>query len=339
MVKLYTDTTYLIERNRKLIFPLLLDLWYLKNSKLLSLYEIVDIAEEADVFLLPLQYNHLAKFDSNFVEEFISTAKKLNKKIWVYTAGDYGYTIKDESIVTFRLGGFHSKMPKQTVIIPSLIIDPYFNGSLYEFSALEWKDKPSIGFVGHAHLSMIKLLKEIYGYLKHSTKVKFRNVSEDFQSFYPSSTIRSLILRKIEKSKGLEGNFIKRKKYRAGAVTQSNIEKSTAEFYENIFNNPYTLCVRGIGNFSVRFYETLAVGRIPILIDTDCRLPLSNCINWDKHCIIVNNTKNIEDIILNFHNSHDENSFKKLQQTNRELWLNLLTREGFFKSIANQFSN
>ena len=339
MVKLYTDTTYLIEKNRKLIFPLLLDLWYLKNSKLLSLYEIVDIAEEADVFLLPLQYNHLVKFDSNFVKEFISMAKKLNKNIWIYTAGDFGYTIKDKSIITFRLGGFHSKMSKQTIIIPALIMDPFVNGCLNKFSVLAWEKKPSVGFVGHAHISALKLLKESYGYLKHSIKVLFRIVSEDYQPFYPSSIVRALILKKIGGSKMLKGNFIKRDNYRAGAKTQESKEKSSTEFFENIYNNPYTLCIRGVGNFSVRFYETLAVGRIPILIDTDCRLPLDNKINWNRHCVIVSNTNKIEEAILDFHNSYDENSFKKLQQTNRELWLNLLTREGFFKSIANQYQS
>ena len=39
----------------------------------------------------------------------------------------------------------------------------------------------------------------------------------------------------------------------------------------------------------VRFYETLAIGRIPVLIDTDCVLPLNNEIDWYKHCIIVRN--------------------------------------------------
>ena len=174
MIKLYTDISYLTEKNRRLIFPLLLDLWYLKNPKLLSLYEIVDNIKDADVFVLPSQYAHLMKIDAIFVEKFISTAKELNKDIWVYTAGDYGFTIKDKSIITFRLGGFHSKMPVQTIMLPSLIMDPYVNGSLNYFSALAWKKKPYIGFVGHAHISALKFLKELYGYLRHSIKVVFK---------------------------------------------------------------------------------------------------------------------------------------------------------------------
>lgn len=339
MVKLYTNTTYLTEKNRKLIFPLLLDIWYLKNPKLLNLYKIVDNAEDADIFVLPLQYAHLMKIDKVFVQKIISIAKELNKVIWAYSAGDYGYTIKDKSIITFRLGGFHNKMPKQTIIIPSLIMDPYVNESLDEFSTIPWQKKPSIGFVGHAHISVIKFFKEFFGYLKHSIKVVFKNAYQDYQPFYPSSIVRALILKKIGGSKMLKGNFIKRDTYRAGAKTQESKEKSSTEFFENIYNNPYTLCIRGVGNFSVRFYETLAVGRIPILIDTDCRLPLDNRINWNRHCVIVSNTHKIEEAILDFHNSYDENSFKKLQQTNRELWLNLLTREGFFKFIANQYQS
>ena len=32
--------------------------------------------------------------------------------------------------------------------------------------------------------------------------------------------------------------------------------------------SPYILCVRGAGNYSARFYEALALGRIPVLVNT-----------------------------------------------------------------------
>jgi hypothetical protein len=42
----------------------------------------------------------------------------------------------------------------------------------------------------------------------------------------------------------------------------------------------YVLCVRGAGNFSHRLYETLAAGRIPVILDTNLALPLGGEIDW-----------------------------------------------------------
>ena len=52
------------------------------------------------------------------------------------------------------------------------------------------------------------------------------------------------------------------------------------EFIRNILSSDYTLCFRGSGNYSLRFYETLCLGRIPLFINTDCKLPFEDEINW-----------------------------------------------------------
>ena len=108
-----------------------------------------------------------------------------------------------------------------------------------------------------------------------------------------------------------------------------------------MFNNAYNFCIRGVGNFSVRFYETLAVGRIPILLNTDCRLPLSNAIDWKKHCVILdeNIETSLEQQIIDFHNSLSETEFEALQKSNRDLWLSHLNREVYFKKVYNQIKS
>ncbi len=97
--------------------------------------------------------------------------------------------------------------------------------------------------------------------------------------------------------------------------------------------------MRGIGNFSVRFYETLAVGRIPVLLDTDCLLPLDKIINWEKHCVILNESeyKSLGNMVVNFHNDLSNHEFIEIQKANRKLWEDYLTRHNFFKIIHDQF--
>ena len=127
----------------------------------------------------------------------------------------------------------------------------------------------------------------------------------------------------------IETDFIYRKQYKAGAKTESDRIKSTFEFFKNIESNPYTFCLRGVGNFSVRLYETLAMGRIPVVVDTDFRLPLDQSIDWSKHCLIFKE-KDLEQGLIDFHKRITPEAFAEMQIGNRKLWMEYLAREGYF---------
>ena len=104
--------------------------------------------------------------------------------------------------------------------------------------------------------------------------------------------------------------------------------------------NAYTFCIRGVGNFSVRFYETLAMGRIPVLIDTDCKLPLEEEINWQEHACIIKekDIKQLPKLVAQYHNNLSEADFEAIQISNRNLWKHNLERIAYFKQIHNQFT-
>jgi len=102
--------------------------------------------------------------------------------------------------------------------------------------------------------------------------------------------------------------------------------------------SPYILCVRGAGNFSVRFYESLAMGRIPIFINTDSVLPFDNLINWEKHCVIIQEAEieNLDKIVLEFHNNLTHEKFYNTQYANRLLWKEMLTFDGFLRTFLKE---
>ena len=340
MLKLYTDTNFLIEEYRRKVFPLLFDLHFLKNKELLNYYEIVDKEEKFDIVILPIDYSHFIKFKKAF-NNLQLLAKKRDKPIWIYTGGDYGFTNFIKNSYTFRLGGFDSKLSDKTYIIPSFVNDPYLSYLSQGFSALEKEDLPSIGFVGHAKSGFVKYAKEILSQFKFKFKRSMGLILADTQPFYPSSIIRADYLNKLQLSKALSTNFILRDNYRAGMLTEMDKQNSTQEFYNNIFNTLYTFCSRGVGNFSVRFYETLAVGRIPILLNTDCRLPLNDSIDWTKHIVFLDHKKKepLEQQILEFHNSKSNTEIQELQKRNRKLWETHLMRPSYFIKIHDVFKN
>ena len=338
MLKLYTNKEFLTETYRRQVFPLLFDLVFLKNKILLEHYILVDTIEVADIVVFPIDYAVFFKHNTAFLS-LLKIAKQHQKPIWIYTAGDYGFTNYIDNSYTYRLGGFNSKLDRNTFVLPSFINDPYTSFLQQGFLVLEKESKPSIGFVGHAQSGVIKYLKEYTNHLKYLVKRKVNKLLADRQLFYPSSIRRASYLKRLGLHEDLHSAFILRKKYRAGSHSKLTQQESSQQFFDMIFNTAYTFCIRGVGNFSVRFYETLAVGRIPILLNTDCRLPLDNQIDWTKHCVIINlnNKSTIANQILAFHNSLTATEFKNIQHSNRELWLNTLRRDVYFIKIAQQF--
>ncbi|NNC50926.1 MAG: hypothetical protein HKO01_10355 [Flaviramulus sp.] len=338
MLKLYTDQTFLIESHRKTVFPLLFDLYFLEDEELLEYYILTSDISASDIVVFPIDYSLFVKFTKAF-NNLRKLANKFNKPIWIYTAGDYGFTTYIKNCYTFRLGGFDNKLNSYTFIMPSFVNDPYLNVLSVGFSILKKENRPSIGFVGHAKPGFLKYLNELLNYLKYKLRRTFNLILADSQAFYPSSIKRAYLLHKLQISKSLNTNFILRNSYRAGVQNNAERKISTLEFYNNIFNNAYTFCSRGVGNFSVRFYETLATGRIPILLNTDCRLPLNDLIDWSKHIVILDESKedSLTNQILDFHDSKTIKEFEILQKSNRELWETHLNRPSFFIQIHHEF--
>lgn len=340
MLKLFTDIKLLNEENRSYVFPLIFDLYFSKSQFLSKYYSLTDSIKDSDIIILPLEYAFMLKNHKNYLNPFFKQTKQYTKPVWIYSGGDFGISLDDNQIYNFRLGGFKSKLNPRTIILPSFITDPYSEYLNKNFKPLIKEEVPRIGFVGHAKSGNIKLIKEFLIYLGINTRRLFKLEFTDYQSFYPSSIKRAKYLHYLKLNKHLKTVFILRNKYRAGFTSGENKKKTTIEFYRNIYENPYTFCMRGGGNFSVRFYETLAVGRIPVLLDTDCLLPLASAINWSQHCIILKDFefKSLSNKIVNFHNNIGDEEFIKLQKSNRKLWEEFLTRHSFFKVIHDQFT-
>ncbi|MFD2727421.1 hypothetical protein [Hyunsoonleella rubra] len=340
MLKLYTDISFLTEQYRGYVFPVLFDLHYVKSGPLQKYYSLTDDLYSANIVVFPVDYSIFYKNRKAF-DALIGKAKTAHKPIWIYTAGDFGFTVHIPNSTTFRLGGFHSELSQNSFILPSFVNDPYETVLEGQFVALPKEIKPTIGFVGHANTGMTNYLKSYLSHLKLRLKNTLNSSYFDMQPFYPSGQKRFQYLMKLQGGNHFKTNFILRDKYRAGVSGENEKVNTTKEFYQNIFDNLYTFCIRGLGNFSVRFYETLAVGRIPILINTDCRLPLDAMINWEEHAIILDSSGNtpIETQILNFHNSKTNDELVGIQNSNRLLWETHLRRHSYFVKIHDIFIN
>ncbi|MEG9328942.1 hypothetical protein V6B16_13435 [Salinimicrobium catena] len=190
-----------------------------------------------------------------------------------------------------------------------------------------------MGFVGHAG-GYKKFFTEFFSYSTENIRsIALGRLDHDFQWFFPSTYRRGKTLNHLRESNSLDTDFILRNRYRAGAKNEEVRAATEREFFTNIFQNLYTFCMRGTGNFSIRLYETLACGRIPVIVQTNGRFPLP-WLKWEDHCVITSSER-IEQDLLEFHQKLSEDELVQFQNRNRKFWQKYLTREGFFIEIHN----
>lgn len=308
-------------------------------------YEFTPNMEDCDVAVLPMSWNYYRR-TRNMVKTiiFVNKAIAAKKNILSWTSGDFGVDVPDLSnLLVLRPNGYLSKLPNTHFGIPPFFQDPFRKYNFKnDFLLREWTPKPTVGFCGQAKGSILQYLGSII-------RTGFRNLKyysgisplQPQTIVPPSLFLRARVLTAIEKDSRVQSNFIKRSKYRAGATTKEEQKKTAFEFIDNMINSDYIVCVRGGGNFSVRFYETLAMGRIPVFVNTDCLLPFSQEIRWKEHVVWVESSEvdQIGDKILAFHAQLDPVSFLDLQQANRKLWLEKLTLGGFFNNLKSNLYN
>ncbi len=70
-------------------------------------------------------------------------------------------------------------------------------------------------------------------------------------------------------------------------------QKRADNYTKTLARSRYSLCPRGIGPSSIRFWESLCAGAIPVVIADDLWLPEIESINWEE-CILSIREKDIE---------------------------------------------
>ena len=92
---------------------------------------------------------------------------------------------------------------------------------------------------------------------------------------------------------------------------EKKVQKIKTSIYNNILlNSRFSLCPSGTGPNSIRFWESLACGSIPILLSDTLELPYHEL--WDN-AIIRCHEKDLEniDIILEEIRSHKEDEMRQ----------------------------
>lgn len=102
-------------------------------------------------------------------------------------------------------------------------------------------------------------------------------------------------------------------------------------FKERTKNSYFGLCPRGIGIGTVRLWETMGSGTIPVIISDDYEKPLENIIDWDEFSVTIKekDVEKTEEILK----SYSIEDIEKMTNKAIEIYDTYFSNENLHKSI------
>ena len=114
-------------------------------------------------------------------------------------------------------------------------------------------------------------------------------------------------------------------------VEHDHFSAGTRDMYmKNILDSHFTICDRGAGNFTMRFWHVLSLGRVPILVEDDMVWPFAKEIDWDKICVRAQNSIELAEKTLTFYKTY---SHEKVQQRCLEIYQRYFTTRHYLDRV------
>lgn len=302
-------------------------------------FSFVNSLEDAELEIVPFDLTICVNHNlMEMVWERYEAVEKAGKKLALWAYGDEKISsgLHKPNLMTFSNLGFQSKRHPLEFCKPYYVEDPlplYLNN---ELQTIPKSKKAKVGFCGRGIVTASRVGWQLVRNSKRSLQSKLGLTPYAPPDIWSEVYFRGQLLNKLEKSERVDSNFVLSERFLAGLkieVANDNPHHPIRlQFIKNVNESDYTLCMRGSGNWSIRFYETLSMGRIPLYINTDGILPFDFKINWQDYIVIIepHELPYIDEKVADFHAEISEDEFTERQLGCRNLWESYLTREGFY---------
>ncbi|HEY4520138.1 MAG TPA: exostosin family protein [Candidatus Paceibacterota bacterium] len=295
---------------------------------------IVSRAEDADFVVISQAVKHTTPAYASYVAEVAREAKKYNTPVLSFFKGDLSYKEHVEGSWAFKISAFRSA-DWRTRRNSEVINVPYAEdvSRTIPFTPRHKSARPSVSFCGFA------------GFDSRTTRLKYvgKNMFLDGVSFVTGKLhlsaykrgiyFRRAAIRALQGDSRIDSHIILRDSFVAQAAPSKEKRMELwKEYIDNLVSADFALAPRGDANISIRFYEALSAGRIPILIDTDCVLPLESVVEYDTFILRVPHTKMHElgERILAFYETLSDEEFVAMQYRAREAFEKYVRYDSFF---------
>jgi hypothetical protein len=236
--------------------------------------------EDADFLIVPQSMKAIGPEEVRYLDEACATAREHGKRAILFLSGDYAHRVHAErpELIVFKGAEYGSGRKGNEVVFAPFVEDL---GQSVAAPLRAKGEKPVISFCGYAGLSGWRAK------LKYHAENLFRTLAGD-ETHKRGIYFRKKAMRGLTGDGRVETRFIVRDSF-SGNLSTASSDAATLrkEYVDSIVGSDFVLCPKGDANYSSRFYETLSLGRIPVLIDTDMVLPLAGSLDYDSFIVRV----------------------------------------------------
>jgi hypothetical protein len=307
-------------------------------------YQLTHEPATADFFAYPTHYQVAYDYtDADFAQHGLAAgiqpliqqrfaaldalAAQYQKKIITVYIRDNAKPLPSEQVIVFRTSLTASNRQRHEFAFPANGRPLHTPSNTYP-NYLPWHTKPSVGFRGQAapmQLPWNEAWRNTFNLLAQKM-----NWQKQFPIQYNFGYLhRRNALLYLQKNKHMALD--------ARITTAADIFDTAARmaYADNLLQHPYALCVSGHGNYSFRLYETMAAGRIPLFVNTDCVLPLQELIDYKNLFVWVeaNALHHIAARLQQYHAQHQGAAFENKQQQIQQTWQQYLAGLQYYRHL------
>jgi len=316
-------------------------------------YGITDDITKADAVFPPYRQAWLMRRHPDLLAECAQMAKDAGLPLFVDGLADGEQPLTIENAYVMRYGGYrflregqselglpaHIRWEPNRIEVPTQADDLLLRCMGGDFVPRQKQEgKPIVGFAGMVKTTFKNMLHrrldEIPLYVRGIFDDRYLAMSEGL--FW-----RNTALRILKGSKKIESNLTGRNFFSGGGKqVEGKMKDLQKEFVDTILNSDYALDVRGYANASVRLYEILSLGRIPVILDTERILPFSDRVDWSKFSLIIDfrDIRRLPDIIAEFHASLSPRQFEDMQRSARDAYVHHFRVDAQMPHILEEFN-
>lgn len=320
-------------------------------------YGVTEDITQADMVFVPYRQWWLMRAADGplLLSTCTEAARRANLPLLVDGIADGEHVLGIDNVYVLRIGGYrflrkqHNMwgIPLHTRWEPNRIEVPTQPGDFLHAcreGALQIRPKqegkPTVSFAGIVRTTFKNMLHERLNelplYLHGIRDARYRAMSLGY--FW-----RTRALRVLEKSDKVACSFDAQDMYSSSTSvprTPEERKQMREQFVQRVQGSDYALDVRGNANASLRLYEILSLGRIPVILDTERILPFSDAVDWSRFSLTVDfrDINYLPDIIADFHASLPPERFEDMQRAAREAYVKHFRVDGQMPHILRELN-
>jgi len=236
--------------------------------------------DEAEAIVLPNNFLHLDTAAREYIGHHLEGARV---PVVAFSFGDLTHDLRfDPRLHVLRLSTYRSLSGARDYLVSTLVDDPAPAG----ITVRPKTPLPQVSFCGQASF------RGWQQWLRYGAKWA---VYTHLGLLWPKMKAqlvgiywRRRAMQACAASPLLTTDFIIRRSFSGSTKTiELPAEEARQQFLENMQGSNFVLAPKGDGNYSNRMIEAVAMGRIPVIIDTDIVLPLESEIDYTKISVLV----------------------------------------------------